>query len=319
MIFTHHLPTIHILRSANNRQPQVLCIGAMHWDIIGQTTLHMDYGADVPGKIIRMPGGVAYNIAHALCMLNIDAGLLSVVGNDANGNELIAVANSMGVDTSFVHRSDSLPTGMYMAIESAQQLVGAVADANSLELAGTAIIQPLRNGLLARQQQPWSGIITVDTNITAENLQQFIDAGVFAAADLRVAPASPEKADRMRLFLQYNHVTMYTNLLEAATITNQTFTSAADAARALVTAGAQRALVTNGALAAAEATTTGLITAIPPPVRVARVTGAGDRFMAAHIAAEVRGQQPAAALKFALADTALHISTTVSHQDVTAN
>ena len=38
------------------------------------------------------------------------------------------------------------------------------------------------------------------------------------------------------------------------------------------------------------------VTQNPPPVSVTRVTGAGDTFMAAHIAAEIKGAAPDAAL-----------------------
>jgi sugar/nucleoside kinase (ribokinase family) len=50
------------------------------------------------------------------------------------------------------------------------------------------------------------------------------------------------------------------------------------------------------------------ITKTPPPVMVARVTGAGDTFMAAHIAAELNGASPTNALSQALDAAALYVS-----------
>jgi sugar/nucleoside kinase (ribokinase family) len=47
---------------------------------------------------------------------------------------------------------------------------------------------------------------------------------------------------------------------------------------------------------------------MPPEVMVTRVTGAGDTFMAAHIAAEARGADRPAALDAALQAAALHIA-----------
>ena len=46
----------------------------------------------------------------------------------------------------------------------------------------------------------------------------------------------------------------------------------------------------------------------PPEVLVTRVTGAGDTFMAAHIAAELRGETGDAALETALKAAAAHVS-----------
>jgi sugar/nucleoside kinase (ribokinase family) len=46
--------------------PDILCIGAVLWDVIGRTPGPMGVGADVPGRISRLPGGVAMNIAMTL-------------------------------------------------------------------------------------------------------------------------------------------------------------------------------------------------------------------------------------------------------------
>ncbi|MEM7631964.1 MAG: PfkB family carbohydrate kinase, partial [Pseudomonadota bacterium] len=52
----------------------------------------------------------------------------------------------------------------------------------------------------------------------------------------------------------------------------------------------------------------GVHSATPPQVLVTRVTGAGDTFMAAHIAAETRGAEPAEALAQALDTAANYVS-----------
>ncbi|WP_216641229.1 PfkB family carbohydrate kinase, partial [Oceaniglobus roseus] len=52
----------------------------------------------------------------------------------------------------------------------------------------------------------------------------------------------------------------------------------------------------------------GLHTATPPEVLVTRVTGAGDTFMAAHMAASLDGAPPPEALARALAAAATYVS-----------
>ena len=37
----------------------VICIGAVLWDVIGRSSASMRVGSDVPGRITRIPGGVA--------------------------------------------------------------------------------------------------------------------------------------------------------------------------------------------------------------------------------------------------------------------
>ena len=58
----------------------------------------------------------------------------------------------------------------------------------------------------------------------------------------------------------------------------------------------------------AEARDGDIICGRPPKVTVTRVTGAGDTFMAAHIAAELAGTDRAAALERALAAAAAYVS-----------
>jgi fructose-1-phosphate kinase PfkB-like protein len=67
-------------------------------------------------------------------------------------------------------------------------------------------------------------------------------------------------------------------------------------------------LVTDGGNAAAEAGPAGVLTATPPSVPVARVTGAGDTFMAAHIVAERHGADELQALDRALRTAAEYVS-----------
>ena len=46
--------------------PDILCIGSVLWDIIGRTDAALGERGDVPGRITRLPGGVALNIAMTL-------------------------------------------------------------------------------------------------------------------------------------------------------------------------------------------------------------------------------------------------------------
>ena len=45
---------------------EILCIGSVLWDVIGRSASAMRQGSDVPGRITRLPGGVAMNIAMTL-------------------------------------------------------------------------------------------------------------------------------------------------------------------------------------------------------------------------------------------------------------
>lgn len=285
--------------------PDILCIGSVLWDIVGRSPSHMGAGSDVPGRITRLPGGVAMNIAMTLARFGLRPALLTAIGRDAEGDELTAACERMGMICDHIYRSEDLPTDRYMAVEGANGLIAAIADAHSLEAAGDKILAPLGDGRLGGTSDLWSGPIALDGNLTQALLAEIAGSAFFKAADLRIAPASPGKAERLLPLLPMANATLYVNLEEAGIICQSRFANATEGALGLMARGARRVLVTDGARACADGQSGDVICAAPPPVLVTRVTGAGDTFMAAHIAAEMRGANRQAAQVAAL-DAAAH-------------
>lgn len=288
--------------------PDILCIGSVLWDIIGRTPSHMRLGADLPGRITRVPGGVAMNIAMTLRRFGLRPAILTALGRDPEGEQLAAEAAHMGLLTDFAYRSEDLPTDRYMAVEGGNGLVAAIADAHSLEAAGDKILRPLEDGRLGSAEAPWEGPVALDGNLTLDLLARIAQSPLFARADLRVAPASPGKAERLLPLLEHPRATVYVNLEEAGLLCQRDFATSEAAAQGLLARGARRVLVTDGGRPACLGGPGGIVTQDPPAVLVTRVTGAGDTFMAAHIVAEREGAPPAAALDRALRAAALYVS-----------
>lgn len=286
----------------------IICIGSVLWDIIGRSASHMRQGSDVPGRITRLPGGVALNVAMTLMRFGMTPVLLTAIGRDPEGDELISACEGHGLITSHIYRSDDLPTDRYMAVEGANGLIAAIADAHSLEMAGAKILTPLQDGRLGSAEAPFQGFAVLDGNLTLSLLEDIAISPLFAQADLRVAPASPGKAERLLPFLAHDGATLYVNLEEAGLLCQRSFETSAQAAEGLLDRGAKRALVTDGGRSASDASSYGIITQTPPEVLVTRVTGAGDTFMAAHIAAEANGADYPTALNSALQAAAAYVS-----------
>ena len=205
------------------------------WDIIGRTEAHPGLGGDVAGRIKRIPGGVAMNIAMTMSAMDVDCILLSSVGLDEEGDELVRRSNAMKLNTQFLHRSKDLPTDVYMAIECAQRgLVAAIADAHSLEAAGEAILAPLLDGRLGSENAPYEGHIALDGNLTTALLTGIASHPALTSANLHVAPASPGKAARLIPLAKHPKATVYVTLEEAQTICDSAFDHAKTAAEALV-------------------------------------------------------------------------------------
>ncbi|MDJ0993958.1 MAG: PfkB family carbohydrate kinase [Dinoroseobacter sp.] len=287
--------------------PDILCIGSVLWDVIGRSDQPMKAGYDVPGRINRTPGGVAMNVAMTLARIGLRPALLTAVGTDPDGDELLDRAQSLGLDTSFVHRPEGR-TDRYMAVEGSNGLIAAIADAHTLEAAGDAILTPLSDGRLGSADRPWAGPVALDGNLTDTLLAEIASSPLFARATLSVAPASPGKARRLLPFLKASRATLYVNLIEANLIADQPSQTTQAAAQILLGLGASRVVITDGANPATDASATHDRTLAPPPVRVTRVTGAGDTFMAAHIAATARSADPRDALEAAVQAAASHIS-----------
>lgn len=306
--------TLHLVLGAKARQRRrmthdILCIGSVLWDVIGRTQHEMRVGSDEPGRITRLPGGVAMNIAMTLHRFGLRSAVLTAIGRDAEGEDLMVECGARGIVTDYIHRPEGLPTDRYMAIEGPAGLIAAVADAHTLEAAGDAILTPLEDGRLGSHADPYKGVIALDGNLTAALLQELSTRVSFSKADLRVAPASPGKARRLAPLMAHPGSTIYVNREEAGYLTDKSFGTAVEAAHGLLEAGATRALVTDGGNFAADGHhERGVIQAPCPAVRVRRITGAGDTFMAAHIAAEAEGQSPEDAIKTAQAIAARYVS-----------
>lgn len=282
-------------------RPTVLCIGALHWDVLAIADTTLARGDDRPGRCQRRPGGVALNIALALARsARVRPVLLSAVGMDDEGRELLAQLTRCGVDVRQVQQGRGWRTGRYLAIEDCQGLVAAVADLGALDAAGPAILAPLASFSDAPK------LVLVDSNPAPSVL-----AALPACTDLRVAAASPARVAGLRDWLCTRPLTLYLNLAEAQALLADPagLREAPIAARALVAAGIARAVVTDGPRPVADAVRDGPTISLQPPALSPRaVTGAGDAFVAAHLLAEVTlGLDRPAALAHAIAAAASHL------------
>jgi sugar/nucleoside kinase (ribokinase family) len=274
----------------------ILCVGAAHWDVIGRAEAPLAPGADVPGHVLRRPGGVAANVARFLAGLGQPAALAAVIGADAEGAALVATLEAAGVDCARMMRAGTR-TDVYLAIEAADGgLHAAVADCRGLESVGAD---------LAASAAAAGGPLVVDGNLPETALARI--AKTRTVGEIALLAASPDKAARLGAAAG-PRARFYGNRTEAEALCGRPFRDSAAAVGALVARGFAGALVSDGAGNAAVAAPDGIVQRAPPRVDVRSVTGAGDMLAAAHLAALARGLGPGDALAFALAAAARHIS-----------
>jgi sugar/nucleoside kinase (ribokinase family) len=278
----------------------ILCVGAAHWDVIARTPAPLPLGADVPGCIVRRPGGVACNVARALAAAERPVRLCAALGSDADGAALEAALRAVGVDTAACLRHPGA-TDCYVAVEGPDGLHAAVADCAGLERAGLTLLAPLAAG-------PAPARIVADGNLAPAVLARLLAYGPPVA----FVPASPRKLPALAPVLAGSGARLYLNRAEASALCGAAFGDSRAAARALAGRGVAEAVVTDGAAPATALHDGETVTLAPPRVLVESVTGAGDAFVAAHLAAREDGLAPEPALAAALAAAARHVTLEVS-------
>jgi len=258
----------------------VLVLGAAGVDVIGRLEADLKPATSNPARIRRSYGGVARNVAENLARLGQPARLISVVGEDASGDELLEHTAEAGVDVSAILRSKKFPTGYYMGvIEENGRLQFAVDDMR--------LMDELTSEYLKNQEDLFksSSMVFVDANLPKKTLRTALSLARSAKIPVCADPTSTSLSERMVPFLS-RFFLITPNCKEASVLTNLSFEvserdAATEAARALVNQGVKIALVALAEFGVVYATseTTGYIPAIRTPI--SDPTGAGDAMTAA--------------------------------------
>ena len=85
--------------------PKIICFGEVLWDLLPS------------GKVA---GGAPMNVAFHLNQLGVNAGMISRVGTDAPGRELLAFLQEKGIPTGLIQSDPQYPTGtVHVSLDAA--------------------------------------------------------------------------------------------------------------------------------------------------------------------------------------------------------
>jgi pseudouridine kinase len=251
----------------------IACIGGAHMDRHGVLHGPLVLGTSNPGRVTSDFGGVARNVAENLARLGRRVTLLSRVGADETGQQVVAHLSALGVDASLVTVSAATPTASYTAIlETTGELVLGLAAMEIYDEITAALIEPALPRL--REHEFWFA----DANLPAATIGWLVDA----AGPIPVAfdAISVVKSRKLRPVLPRIPI-LFANLAQAASIVEvDDFPGAAQAARALHQLGARTGVVTAGAGGIAVWTGDDLRSFPALPAVPRDVTGAGDALIA---------------------------------------
>lgn len=258
----------------------VLVIGAANIDMIGRLDGKLHTGMSNPAHIRFSFGGVARNIAENLSRLGHSVKLITAVGEDQFGTQLLKQTVDAGVDVENVICSTNASTGSYIGVIDTQgDLQLALDDMHVIE---EITSQYLRDRYSIFKQ---SSLLFVDANLPKKTLKTALSLARRAKIPVFADPTTTLLAHRFEPYL--NRIYLLTpNISEAAFFCEQVIDpsdpeQAQEAAKHLVSQGVKIAIVTLAEFGVCYATseTSGYIPAIR--TEIVDPTGGGDALTAA--------------------------------------
>ncbi|MGD2058722.1 MAG: PfkB family carbohydrate kinase, partial [Anaerolineales bacterium] len=98
------------------REGPFLVIGSAGLDVVVRARDELRSGTSNPGEFRVSPGGVARNVAENLARLGEEVILLTALGDDDQGKQVLGATEICGVDVTNVVQTPDYPTGSYLAI-----------------------------------------------------------------------------------------------------------------------------------------------------------------------------------------------------------
>lgn len=263
-------------------QGHVLVVGGAGIDYKGRPEEKFHLDTMNPGKLTFGFSGVARNIAESLARLEVEVVLLTALGNDSAGDEVLKHCQQSGIRMDYVLRPPEERTGGYITVLGSDgEMIVAISDFH--------IMEHIDETYLDHHDDVFAGarMLVIDLNLPPTSLAHVIKLGKKHNIPIVADPTSPARAAALRPYLKDLYMIMpnaaETTSLCGLEIPAFDLESAVDAAKRLVTLGTNIAIVTLGenGLAYAEGSGTGHIPA--RHTHIVDSTGAGDALSAGTI------------------------------------
>lgn len=141
----------------------ITVIGGSNIDIQGVPNKKLVMHDSNPGKVDISLGGVGRNIADNICRLGVSTKLISAVGNDLYGNQILSECKSYGIDVEDFYISNEHSTSIYVSVLN---------DANDMQIAISHmdILDKLDLSYISSKHQQINDslAIVLDTNLSHE-------------------------------------------------------------------------------------------------------------------------------------------------------
>ncbi len=289
--------------------PDIVVIGGSNMDLHARAHEQVVMGSSMSGSAGLSPGGVGRNVAENLARLGDAVALVSVVGDDPIGDEVISYTEDVGVDCTYVRRRADVRTGTYNAVlDSSGELVVAVADMAATDEFSPLVVEAARD--LIRTAR---GVL-VEGNIPVRTAEVAIDLAHEFDVPVGFDPVSVPKAKRARDLIRADRelYLVTPNQAELAALTDLPSGTDAEiekAVHALHDRGVGVVWVRLGARGSVISYNDVYQELPAMPTEVVDVTGAGDAMLAAFMHEALRDVDLVEAARFGHAAAALTCGT----------
>jgi len=265
-----------------NPEAPVLVIGTAGVDIVGRMKGELAMGMSTPASIRSSYGGVARNVAENLARLGQKVRLITSLGYDYAGDQLIQQAIDAGVDMESVVRTYEHPTGAYLAMINANGELQFALDDMRASSALTPEYLETHESLFKQ-----SSLLFIDANLSKPTIRKAISLARKARIPICADPTAAGLSHRLRphlgklAMITPNHVEA--GILFGEQIDAQNISQIHDAAKWMVSQGVTIAIITLAQFGVFYATseTSGQVPAIR--TEIVDPTGGGDALSAAVI------------------------------------
>jgi pseudouridine kinase len=253
----------------HNDQKRALVIGGSNMDISASGNGPINMHDSNPGHIRANPGGVGRNIAENLARLGLRTSLISIVGNDLYGNQIIEKGTEAGINMDNVMKLDHMSTSTYISIlDDLGDMLVAVSDMEIVDM-----INLVPHSELIKN----APIIIADTNLKESTLDEMMKA--IEDQPLFIDTVSTAKAVKIIPYLDKIH-TLKANYSEALILSSNE-TNIDKVAASLHQKGVKRIFITLGAdgVFYSDGETSGTLK--KEASNIINTNGAGDAFTSA--------------------------------------
>lgn len=281
----------------------ITVIGGSNMDIQGVPNKSLVMYDSNPGKVDISLGGVGRNIADNICRLGIGVKLISAVGNDLYGNEILSKCKSYGIDVDDCYVSSEHSTSIYVSILN---------DDNDMQLAISHmdILDKLDVSYIESKHQSINDslAIVLDTNLSEEVIDYV--TSTYSHIPIFVDTVSTSKCMKIKNIVgRFNTIKL--NKYEAEALCDIKINTKDDlkhCADHLINLGAKNIYITLGKDGVFCANKNESVIVSGVKIDIINATGAGDAFTAALVYGYINNLELDMCAKFAVAASIIALS-----------